>query len=59
MFFPGNPIVTNFFMHLPIYMLSWVALCVVVFGVFPAINAIRVYNGKEPWRYLLKINFFK
>jgi uncharacterized Tic20 family protein len=39
--------------------LSGVGLSVGVFGLFPAINAFRVYHGHEPWAYPLKIRFFK
>ncbi len=31
----------------------------VAFGLFPAINAFRVYRGLEAWRYPLKIRFFR
>jgi hypothetical protein len=34
-------------------------LCGIVFGVFPALNALRVYKGQNPWKYPLKINFFR
>jgi uncharacterized Tic20 family protein len=57
--FPGNPFVVKFFMNFPVYILGGMILCAIIFGIFPAINAIRVYNGKEPWKYPLKINFFK
>src|SRR5688500_133612 len=57
--FPGNPMFMKFFMHFPIYMVCWMALCGVVFGLLPAVNAMKVYHGKEPWKYPLKINFFK
>lgn len=58
-FFPGNPALINAFMHFPIYAVIWMMLCTVVFGIFPAMNAMKVYHGKEPWKYPLKINFFK
>lgn len=58
-FFLGNHLFPNFFVYAPITMLSGMVLSAVVFGVFPAINALRIYNGKEPWKYRLKINFFK
>jgi len=59
MFFPGSQFPPKFFMHFPIYMVIGMILSAIVFGIFPAINAIRVYNGKEAWRYPFKINFFK
>jgi uncharacterized Tic20 family protein len=59
MFLPGNPVMTNFLMHFPIYILIGMVFAFIVFGIVPAINAIRVYKGKEPLRYPLKINFFK
>ena len=58
-FFPGNPLFMKVFMNFPIYGVIWMMLCAVVFGIFPAINAMKVYHGKEPWKYPLKINFFK
>jgi transcriptional regulator with XRE-family HTH domain len=53
--------------HLPFEVLKFFALyafggmflCAVVFGIFPALNAMRVYQRKNPWKYPLKINFFK
>jgi uncharacterized Tic20 family protein len=58
-FFPGSELPFKILMRAPSYMLGAMALSVVVFGIFPAINSFRVYNGKEAWRYPLKINFFK
>ena len=58
-FFPGNQFFSYFFMHLPIYVVIGMMLSAVVFGILPAINAIRVSNGKNPWRYPFKIIFFK
>jgi uncharacterized Tic20 family protein len=45
--------------YLPLYFLLYLAISMVVFGIFPAFNAMRVYRGKEAWKYPLKINFFK
>jgi uncharacterized Tic20 family protein len=59
MFFPGSLFLIKFSMVFPIYMLGGMILSALVFGIFPAVNAIKVYNGKEPWKYPLKINFFK
>jgi hypothetical protein len=59
MFFPENQFVHKFFMHFPIYMVTGMVLSALIFGIWPAINAIRVYNGKEPWKYPFKIIFFK
>jgi len=59
MFFPGNQFAHKFFVHFPIYMVTGMVLSALIFGVWPAINAIRVCNGKESWRYPLKIIFFK
>lgn len=58
-FFPGNQFFSYFFMQLPIYVVIGMMLSAVVFGILPAINAIRVSNGKNPWRYPFKITFFK
>ena len=58
-FFPGNQFSLRFFMHLPIYMVVGMILSTIAFGILPAINAFRVYNGKQPWRYPFKIIFFK
>lgn len=59
MFFPGNQFPPKYFAHFPIYLVIGMILSAIIFGIFPAINAIRVYNGKEAWRYPFKINFFK
>jgi uncharacterized Tic20 family protein len=59
LFFPENQFVHKFLMNLPIYILIGMILSAVVFGLWPAINAIRAYNGKEPWKYPFKIVFFK
>jgi len=58
-FFPGNQFSLMFFMHLPIYMVVGMILSAIAFGILPLINAIRVSNGKKPWRYPFKIIFFK
>jgi uncharacterized Tic20 family protein len=59
-FFPGSQLFTyKFFMYFPIVMVTGFVLSVLAFGIWPAINAIRAYNGKEPWKYPLKIIFFK
>lgn len=58
-FLPGNPFLMKFVMNFPILVVAGMILSVVVFGIFPAINAIKVYHGKDPWKYPLKINFFK
>src|SRR5688500_7885729 len=58
-FFPGNRFFRTFFMHLPIYMVLGIILSAITFGLLPAINAIRVSNGKKPWKYPFKIIFFK
>ncbi len=59
MFFPGNPMLVKFTMNFPFLIVAWMIFSVVAFGIFPGINAIKVYNGKEPWKYPLKIRFFK
>lgn len=45
--------------HFPLYFIGVMLLCGAVFGIFPALNAMRVYKGKNPWKYPLKIKFFK
>jgi uncharacterized Tic20 family protein len=49
----------EFYMYLPVYFLIYLLISIVVFGLLPALNAMRVYRGKEAWKYPLKINFFK
>src|SRR5688572_12901741 len=50
MLFPGSQIFSyKFFEHLPIYIMSGMIVAVIVFGILPAINAMRVYKGKEAW----------
>ena len=58
-FFPSNSFSMMFFMRFPVYGVIGLLLSVIVFGIFPAINAARVYKGKQPCKYPLKINFFK
>lgn len=59
MFFPGNPSLAKFVMNFPFLVVVWMLISVVAFAIFPGINAIKVYNGKEPWKYPFKIKFFK
>ncbi|HEU5147975.1 MAG TPA: hypothetical protein VFT90_14715 [Chryseosolibacter sp.] len=49
----------EYYMYLPLYFVITFIISIVIFGIFPALNAIRVYRGKEAWKYPLKINFFK
>lgn len=55
----GEYILHEIYTHIPFYIIGVMLLCGIVFGVFPALNALRVYNGKNPWKYPLKINFFR
>ena len=59
MFFPENQFVHTVLRNFPFVMLGGFVLSILIFGVLPATNAMRVYNGKEPWSFPLKINFFK
>lgn len=59
MFMPDSTMPHKFFRHFPIYMAVGTILSISMFIIFPGINAIRVYSGKEPFKYPLKINFFK
>ena len=43
----------------PLYAFGAMVLCGTLFVLFPGINAMRVYRGKDPWKYPFKINFFK
>jgi uncharacterized Tic20 family protein len=47
------------FKYFPFYFGAGMFVSAAVFGIFPGINAMRVYHGKNPWKYPLKINFFK
>lgn len=58
-FFPGSLFLIKISMIFPIYILGGMILSAIVFGIFPAVNAIKAYKGKEPWKYPLKIKFFK
>jgi uncharacterized Tic20 family protein len=58
-FLPGDPMLIKLLMNFPVLIVVGMSLSILVFGIVPAINAIKVYNGKEPWKYPLKINFFK
>jgi uncharacterized Tic20 family protein len=49
----------EYYRYIPVWFVIYLAISLVIFGVFPALNAMRVYKGKEAWRYPLKINFFK
>ncbi len=58
--FPGNALLPmHFYMHIPVYVVIYMGFSLLVFGIFPAVNAMRVYKGKEAWKYPLKINFFR
>ena len=58
--FPGSHAVSyRFFMYFPIYIIAGMLLSVIIFGIFPAVNAYRVYSGKQAWKYPLKVNFFR
>jgi hypothetical protein len=50
---------TNYGQYFPFYAFGGMFLSVALLGIFPALNAMRVYQGKSPWKYPLKINFFK
>ena len=56
---PGWHLPYEVFKVFPLYAFGGMFLCAAVFGIFPALNAMRVYHGKNPWKYPLKINFFK
>jgi transcriptional regulator with XRE-family HTH domain len=56
---PGRHLPYEIYQYLPLYFIGFSLLCIVMFGIFPALNAVRVYNGKNPWKYPLRINFFK
>jgi uncharacterized Tic20 family protein len=49
----------EFYRYIPVWFVIYLVISLVIFGIFPALNAMRVYKGKEAWRYPLKINFFK
>lgn len=49
----------EFYMNIPLYAVIYMSFLLLIFGVFPALNAMRVYRGKEAWKYPLKINFFR
>jgi uncharacterized Tic20 family protein len=58
--FPGNATPPmEFYMHFPRYLAAYTGFTLLLFGIFPAVNAMRVYRGKEAWKYPLKINFFR
>ena len=50
---------SKFFINMPVYLVTGLVISFIVFGIIPAINAFRVYKGKEPWKYPLRIRFFK
>jgi transcriptional regulator with XRE-family HTH domain len=58
-FVPGWYIPFEVFRFLSLYVFGGMLLCAAVFGIFPALNAMRVYRKKNPWKYPLKITFFK
>ncbi|HYC87550.1 MAG TPA: helix-turn-helix domain-containing protein [Chryseosolibacter sp.] len=57
--FRDVPFPHQYLMYFPIYLVVGLVASFIVFGLLPAINALRVYRGKEPWKYPLKIRFFK
>ena len=48
----------EFYMYIPVYFLICLLVSILIFGIFPALNAVRVYKGKEAWKYPFKVNFF-
>ncbi|HKZ37038.1 MAG TPA: helix-turn-helix domain-containing protein [Chryseolinea sp.] len=56
---PGTHLTFEVYQYFPLYIFGGMFLCAALFGIFPALNAMRVYRGKNPWKYPLKINFFK
>ncbi|MEO5978933.1 MAG: helix-turn-helix domain-containing protein [Chryseolinea sp.] len=59
MFYPESQLPQEYFRRFPYFIIPGMVVSLIVFGIFPAMNALRVYHGKEPFRYLLKISFFK
>ena len=63
MFFAMQPqffqVASKFMMKLPMYMLIGLSLSIILFAIIPAINSLRVYKGKEAFKYPLRIKFFK
>ena len=57
--FPSSHFSFEVYKYFPFYAFGAMFLCGTLFGLFPGINAMRVYRGKDPWKYPLKINFFK
>jgi uncharacterized Tic20 family protein len=49
----------QFYMYFPMFFGIYLLMSILLFGIFPALNAMRVYRGKEAWKYPMKINFFK
>ena len=49
----------QFYTYMPVYFAIYLFISILLFGIFPALNAMRVYRGKEAWKYPLRINFFK
>lgn len=56
---PTWPLSFELYKFFPFYAFGVLLLCTVLFGILPGVNAIRVYQGKDPWKYPMKINFFK
>ena len=56
---PGSSLTGVFMSNFFWIWLAGGTLSFIAFGLFPAINAFRVYHGHEPWGYPLKIRFFK
>jgi uncharacterized Tic20 family protein len=58
-FFRRNLIPHELYPYIPVYFALGLLTSLFIFGIFPALNAMRVYSGKEAWKYPFKINFFK
>jgi uncharacterized Tic20 family protein len=58
-YFSDSQFAMRIFVHTPVYLGISLMLSVIIFGIFPAINAMRVYYGKDAWKYPFKIIFFK
>lgn len=58
-FFPDGLIPFTFLSN---FLLIWIAatiISIILFGLLPAVNAFRVYHGRDPIKYPFKIHFFK
>lgn len=59
MFYPNSHWVERIFRHYPLYLSIGTVLSIIVFAVFPGVNAFRVYSRQNAFKYPFQLKIFK